>query len=275
MKSAPLNPEFVERYQLEYQKNPRSKVFAPLAEAYRKMGLLEEARTVAQSGVKHHPDFASGRVVYARILFDSQNYDETLNQLIAAVRLSPDNLMAHSLMGETLLLLRRPKDALNAFKMVLFVDPSHERALAAVRKWEFLTADEYDDELFEVKSEPTNGAAPPAPHQAERIQPIGSIAEKQKHLERALSLADAFTVRNDIERALETLTRARQSLGAAPELDNRLARLRKRMGLPELAAEPTPPSTPGIKPETRPVANSRKQKLEILLRRINERRLDH
>ena len=39
----PVNPEFVERFQIMYQKDPNSRVFAPLAECYRKMGLLDEA----------------------------------------------------------------------------------------------------------------------------------------------------------------------------------------------------------------------------------------
>ena len=40
-----VNPEFVERYQLELARDPRSRVFAALSEAYRKMGLLDEAKT--------------------------------------------------------------------------------------------------------------------------------------------------------------------------------------------------------------------------------------
>jgi hypothetical protein len=32
--------ELLERYQILLEKDPRSQVFAPLAEAYRKMGLL-------------------------------------------------------------------------------------------------------------------------------------------------------------------------------------------------------------------------------------------
>ncbi len=270
MASTPVNPEFVERYQLEYQKNPRSKVFAPLAEAYRKMGLIDEALAVAQAGVRHHPDFASGRVTLARILLDQKNYGGALEHLTSAATLSPDNLMAHSLMGETFLQLRRPKDALNAFKMVLFIAPNNERALMAVRKWEFLTADEYGDELFDMS--PTFGAEPPAGDapgtRPRRLEPVSTIPAAEagaRELERALSLADAFTVRNETEKAHEVLLAARRKVGPAPELDNRLALLARRLGL---ATEPAPIPPPRVG------LMNRRRKLEAFLQRINERRLD-
>lgn len=271
MASVPVNPEFVERYQVEYQKNPRSKVFAPLAEAYRKLGLLDEAFTVGQAGVKHHPDFASGRVVFARILLDRKDYDQALEHLIAAAKLSPDNLMAHSLMGETFLNLRRPKDALNAFKMVLFIDPNNERALTAVRKWEFLTADEYEEALFEVK--PAFGDQSPTVDSGsdlaraqnanpERLTPVGTVPTGARELDRALSLADAFTVRNDVERAFEVLKTARRKLGPSPELNNRLSLLARRLGIDD----PTK-----VRPTT---THEKRAHLELILQRITERRMD-
>src|SRR6476661_8315239 len=63
-----LTPELVERYQLEYARDPQSKVFAPLSEAYRRMGLVEEALRIAENGVRANPGFASGRVAFARVL---------------------------------------------------------------------------------------------------------------------------------------------------------------------------------------------------------------
>ena len=56
------NPEFIERYQKLYEEDPKSRIFAPLAEAYRKMGLINEALELAQNGVKIHPQFSGGRV---------------------------------------------------------------------------------------------------------------------------------------------------------------------------------------------------------------------
>jgi tetratricopeptide (TPR) repeat protein len=140
----------IERYQNVLQKDPTSQVFAPLAEAYREMGLLKEAEQVALTGVKRHPSFAAGLVVYARILKDLNRLEECLKYAQKAIDLSPENIVAHQLQAEASLLSKRPKEALKAFKMVLFLNPNSERARKAVAKLESLTADEYEDEVFEM-----------------------------------------------------------------------------------------------------------------------------
>jgi|GEM_PF-1073642 len=210
----PISPEFLERYQIELQKNPRSRVFAPLSEAYRKMGLTQEALRICRSGVGANPDFSGGLVAYAKVLIETASLQEALSLLRRATTLSPDNLLAHSLMGDALLEMRQPKEALKAFKMVLFLNPEDEKAKSTVKKWEFLTADEFADEEFAMR--------PLFESQA------GTSRSRVKELERALSLADAFTVRNDLAAAHETLERAEKTLGTSTEITNRLAMLARR-----------------------------------------------
>jgi tetratricopeptide (TPR) repeat protein len=304
-----VNPEFVERYQIEYQKNPASKVFAPLAEAYRKMGLIEEAHRISKIGVKTHPHFAGGRVAYAKVLIDLKQFEEGLAQLDQAVQLSPDNLLAHSLMGEALLQLRRPKDALKAFKMVLFLNPHDEKAREAVKKWEFLTADEFENEAFAMKpvfrieskdlhrsrnygsgenfADANDALAaaledipsllfaePESRDDSEDSPPTNTrLALAQQHsraLERAISLADALTVRNDLNSALEVLSQARQLLGHMPEIEKRYELLTKRLEVFE-QSEPDLPSD--SKPLARTERHRRIKVLQNLLQRINERRV--
>ena len=256
---AGVNLEFVERYQLEYEKNPKSKVFAPLAEAYRKMGLIEEARRICQNGVQLHPEFASGRVAFAKVLLEMNEPSEALTQLEKAIEISPDNLLAHSLMGETLLKLRRPKDALRSFKMVLFLNPADERAKSAVRKWEFLSADEYESELFEMQP-----AFHPETDPAIGFEPISESAREFRSLERAISLADAFTVRGDMDKALQVLIEANKQLGGEPELEKRIRLITERNKLGAQESQSGGEDDDDL--------DVRRNKLETFLRRINERR---
>ena len=227
--SGSVNVEYVERCQLEYERNPRSRIFAPLAEAYRKMGMLDEALRACATGVSFHPDFAGGRVTYAKCWIDRGEHAKALEQLEQAAQLSPDNLLAHSLMGETLLALRRPKDALKAFKMALFLNPRDERARQAVRKWEFLTAEDYEDDLFIAHK--LGETIHPASEASDRIAqdpPKATRVTFERELERALSLADAFTVRHNLESAMQVLKAARERMGALPEIENRLKLLGRR-----------------------------------------------
>lgn len=271
------NSDFVERCQEEYRKNPRSRVFAPLADAYRKMGLLDDAYRVCKLGVQFNPDFAGGRVAYARVLLERSEPDLAVQQLEHAIRLANDNLHAHILLAESFLKLRRPKDALSAYKTVLFLNPENSEAKAAVQKWEFLTADEYDDEVFAIR--PVFRS--PADEEAPELRPIGSSESKSettrsahplerallRQVERAVSLADAFTVRNDLETAYQVISEARNKLGALPEIDKRFALLTKRLGLtstkPEAVSEKIGSSAKRIR---------RRELLKELLQRIQLRK---
>lgn len=219
-----IQPELIEKYQLLLQKDPKSQVFAPLTEAYRKMGLLEEAFRIAVRGVQFNPNFGGGRIALAKVFLDRENPSAALEELEKAVELSPDNILAHSLLADCYLKAQRPKDALRSFKMVLFLAPTNEKAMKAVRKLESLTADEYEDDLFEMRPLPQMDEL-----RTENAAPLKPVSEKQtSDLERILSLVDAFIVRNDIEKASATLRESERSFGAHPELVKRLKLVNQR-----------------------------------------------
>ena len=41
------------RYSAQYDKNPKSRVFAPLAETYRVMGMYDDALKILRKGIKY------------------------------------------------------------------------------------------------------------------------------------------------------------------------------------------------------------------------------
>lgn len=211
-----LSPEFIERYQLILEKDPKSKLFAPLAEAYRKMNLHEEAERLCKDGIKNHPHFPSGHVVYAKVLLDKGDRNTALIHLKMATDLSPENILAQRLLANTFLEMRQPKEALRAYKMVLLLNPTDETATKNVKKLESLTADEYDDELFEMK--PLKNIKPKIQLTETKEK---TFLQSQRALERMLSLVDAYVVRADFDRALSTLETAENELGHHPEIDKR------------------------------------------------------
>ncbi|HRK06655.1 MAG TPA: tetratricopeptide repeat protein [Pseudobdellovibrionaceae bacterium] len=252
--------DFIERCQLDYQRNPGSKVFAPLAEAYRRLGLLPQAFEVASRGVRLHPNFAAGRIAFARVLIDQGDLEDARDQLIAAGELSPDNLLAFQLLGDVFLQLRRPREALQAYKMVLLLNPQHERAQQVVRKWEFLSADDFDDEVFEAAEE----APLRTSDELEELDP--ELFERELH--RTLSMADALTIRNDLHAAFDRLRRARRQLGPHDELDRRLRMLAQRLQMSddELTQALSTRRSSGQK---------KRERLELILKRIQERTRRH
>ena len=133
-----LDPQKVEEYQIILRKNPRSMVFAPLADAYRKMGLLEEALELTTKGVQYNPDYVSGWVTHAIILFDFKKYEPAIEASAKAHQKQPDNILAVKLMGLCHAATLNHQSALQAFKKLLFLKPNDQTAQDFVKKWEFL-----------------------------------------------------------------------------------------------------------------------------------------
>lgn len=222
-----VNTALIEKYQVMLQQDPKSKVFAPLAEAYRKMGMIDEAMRVCEAGVLAHPQFPSGRVAMAKVLLDRKDLEKAVGHLQAAAELSPENILAYSLLADTLIELKRPREALKAFKMVMFLNPKDEKAQKTIKKLESLTAGDFEPEVFKMKK------IPEVPLKAAMTDP----AAKQRTLERFISLADAYTVRNDADKAFETLASAENVIGNHPEIEKRQKMLRKRFEPPAPAPE--------------------------------------
>lgn len=138
-------------YLKKYQDDPTSRVFAPLAEAYRKAGLVNEAIEIAREGLQVHPHFVGGRVALARALFDNKKYDEVVQELSAVVQDAPDNLVAQRLLAESCLILGRVTEALGAYKMLLFFAPHDPETAQIVQE---LEAQAYDQGAMVLRSDP-------------------------------------------------------------------------------------------------------------------------
>lgn len=67
--------------------NPRSQVFAALADVYRKRGDFGRAFSVCKSGLKHHPEYASARIVMAKLYLHQAMFAEALASVSHAVEL--------------------------------------------------------------------------------------------------------------------------------------------------------------------------------------------
>lgn len=119
-----------------YQKNQRSRVFAPLAESYRKLGLLDEAFKVLKNGLKHHPEYSLGYLVLAHCYYDQQRYElvyETLKPLLSK---NMDNIQLQKIFAEAAIQLGHLEEALDTYKYLLFLNPQDKAFAEEVRKLE-------------------------------------------------------------------------------------------------------------------------------------------
>lgn len=119
-----------------YKKNPRSKVFAPLAEAFRKLGMLDDAFKVLKDGLKHHPNYPLGISVLAHCYYDQQKYELAYNALRPIVSKNADNISMQKIFGQCCLHLGYLEEALDTYKYLLFMSPRDKFFAEQVKKLE-------------------------------------------------------------------------------------------------------------------------------------------
>ncbi len=210
----------IERLQLELNENPKSLNFVRLAEKYFERELITDAENLVLRSLKFHPTSVSGLALLGRIYRHQKNPEEALRRLDQATSLAPENWKAWLLKAEIYAELQQAKKALQCFKQVLFLNPTHILAGRATAKLEVLTADEYEDDLFsmqplhlaELKTNP-------------QIQTKTEWSKIPSALERSLALVDALTARLETQKALELLNDCTKKYGSHPEMDSRRLRL--------------------------------------------------
>lgn len=129
-------PPHFKEYLRRFQEDPTSRVFAPLAESYRRIGRLDEAIDICREGIKNHPDFHGGRVALAKCYLDKKMYDEAQGELEKVIQHSPENLLAQKLLGDLHLTRGDKRSALHCFKMCLILSPQDVALHEKVRSLE-------------------------------------------------------------------------------------------------------------------------------------------
>jgi len=75
-------------------KDPKSTIFVSLGEAYRKMGMLDDARQVIEQGMNFHNEFSPACIVQARILCQQGDYQASEAAFDKALALDNESLAA-------------------------------------------------------------------------------------------------------------------------------------------------------------------------------------
>ena len=210
----------IQELQQEMQANPKYPLFARLAELYIAREMIEEAESLIKRGLRFHPRSTSGLVLLGRIYKLKKMPTEALTPLIEATKLAVENWRAWLELAEAYLELKNGKQALFAFKKVLLLNPTHALARRAVAKLELLSADEYEDDLFQMQKLPDTDFKPPS------IQATATMWSKpDEALIRMISCIDALIVRHDIKKALNLLNECSDKFGHHPEIDSRRLKL--------------------------------------------------
>jgi tetratricopeptide (TPR) repeat protein len=153
-----------------YRRAPGSHVFAPLADAYRKLGLVEEALDICARGLSANPRYASGWVVQGKCEYDAGNPERAEASFKRVLEIDAHNLVALRYLGIIRASCGDPEAARAHFEHILTVDPTDKeirQRLDAVLESTHVTADTLVEEIEQVLQPPVEekrkAAAPPAP----------------------------------------------------------------------------------------------------------------
>lgn len=124
------------KYKAQWEKNPRSQVFAPLAELYRKMDMIDEAMRVLKLGIRHHPNYIAGYLSLANCYFDINQFPMCYATLRPLVENQRDNLRLQNLFARVCLELGNLEEALDSYKYLLFLNPKDKAIALKVRELE-------------------------------------------------------------------------------------------------------------------------------------------
>lgn len=170
-----LDPE-IEKLSEKYAKDPKSRVFAPLGDAYRRSKLYDEAINILKKGLELYPNYVSAHLVLGRCYYEKNMYQLAKDEFEKVLQLDQQNLVALNFLGDILANTGNKDEAIETYKQILEIDTTNtevrEKLEAMVPGVTALPAAEM----------PPGAEPPPIKHGFEETQPIEPtpIAETKK-----------------------------------------------------------------------------------------------
>jgi pentatricopeptide repeat protein len=122
----------IEELQFRIKTDPKSRLFFPLAEEFRKSGKLPEAEQVLRTGLGVHTTYLSAWVSLGRVLREQHKNAEAVEALTKALQVDPGNVVAARLLADAYLDLGEKVEAIKKYKLVHALMPSDEELEAKI-----------------------------------------------------------------------------------------------------------------------------------------------
>jgi len=121
--------EDIEKLKEKVAKDPNSRLFVPLADEYRKMGMFDEAISVLLNGLNNQPGYMSARVSLGKVYLEKKMMTEAKEEFEKVITAIPDNLFAHKKVAELYRDAGEKDKAVREYKAVLKLNPLDEDAM--------------------------------------------------------------------------------------------------------------------------------------------------
>jgi tetratricopeptide (TPR) repeat protein len=120
----------IKRFEDRLKKDPESFCFSQLAESYLQVGLVDDALSVARSGVAIHPGYVAGQLVFAKACFRKGLQDDCKKALENVTSAVPENAEAQRMLARLYAESGRDDAAAQVLKTLLEFCPDDQMARA-------------------------------------------------------------------------------------------------------------------------------------------------
>ena len=120
----PVAAAAIRRYEERLARDSTSLAFAPLADAYRKVGRTREAINLCRDGLARFPHYTTARLILAKAHLEDGNPEAALAELGVILQASPRDVQAHRMTAEIHRKAGRWEDARQHLERVVKLDAS-------------------------------------------------------------------------------------------------------------------------------------------------------
>lgn len=173
----------IEKLKEKVEKDLNSKLFVPLAEEYRKEGMLEEAISVLLGGLEKQPGYMSARVSLGKIYLEKGMMDDARAQFESVINAIPDNLFAHKKLAEIYRDTGERDLAIKTFKTIIKLNPADEDAFTQLKDIE--SSEALLPSSGESPEEPLSEELPPVETEPDKV--FGEIDLSEAGIEPVVS----------------------------------------------------------------------------------------
>ena len=118
----------IEKLEARFRENPEGRYFAPLADAYRKAGRVDDALMLVQAGLERHPDYLSAHIVLGRCHLDKKDDGAALAAFQQVLTIDAENIIALKSLAEISERIGNALDARRWLMRLLAVDSMNTEA---------------------------------------------------------------------------------------------------------------------------------------------------
>jgi tetratricopeptide (TPR) repeat protein len=119
-----------------YRRAPDSRLFAPLADAYRKSGEIDQAISLLEKGLEKFPRYASAHVILGKCFYDRGATERSKGEFARVLEIDGENMVALKFMGDILFAEDRRDEAAEYFRRIIAIDPMNEEVARALKDME-------------------------------------------------------------------------------------------------------------------------------------------